>query len=122
MNWIQSLFIKIEKYFASPAGRQTIETLNNLVELAMPIVQDIALVTGKAGAAASVAAVESAYAKYGVPLEQTLVAGNSTQIGNALQNLAVTVLQKNLPANTSAVATNLLNTAVSLAVTALKAA
>ncbi len=108
-------------FFASAKSKQTIATINTLVETAIPIVEEISSITGNAGAAATAEAVEAAYTKYGVPLTQVLTTGNATQIGNALLNLATTILQKNLPANQSGVATNILNTAVSLAVTATKA-
>jgi hypothetical protein len=120
MNWIKSIFSKIEAYFASAQGKQAIEDINTLVQVALPIVEEISALTGNAGACATVAAVTAAYTKYGVPLEQTLVAGDQQQVGNALLNLATSVLQKNLPANKAGIATNLLNTAVSLAVTASK--
>ena len=83
--------------------------------------EEISSITGNAGSAATADAVEAAYTKYGVPLTEVLTTGNATQIGNALLNLATTVLQKNLSPNEAGVATNILNTAVSLAVTATKA-
>ena len=121
MNFLKEIFSKIEAFFASAKGKQIIATINTLVEVAIPIVEEISSITGNAGSAATAEAVEAAYTKYGVPLTEVLTTGNATQIGNALLNLATTVLQKNLPANESGVATNILNTAVSLAVTATKA-
>ena len=44
-----------------------------------------------------------------------------TFIGNALLNLATELLRSKLPADKAALPTNILNTAVQLAVTALKA-
>jgi len=44
-----------------------------------------------------------------------------TSIGNALLNLATQLLRSKLPANRADLPTNILNTAVQLAVTALKA-
>ena len=118
LGWVKSIFSNIEAFFASAKGKQAIEDINTMVQVALPIVQEIAALTGNAGASATAAAVTAAYVKYGVPLETTLVTGNKTQIGNALMNLATSVLAKNLPANKAGLATNLLNTAVQLAVTA----
>jgi hypothetical protein len=120
MNWLNEIFSKIEAFFASAKGKQTVATINTLVQTAIPIVGEISSITGNAGSAATAQAVEAAYVKFAIPLTQVLTTGNSTQIGNALLNLATTVLQKNLPANQAGVATNILNTAVSLAVTATK--
>ena len=120
LNWLKAIFSKIDAFFASARGKQAIEDISTLVQIALPVVEEISALTGNAGAAATVVAVQAAYAKYGVPFSQTLAAGDKTAIGNALLNLATTVLQKNLPANKAGVATNLLNTAVSLAVTASK--
>ena len=44
-----------------------------------------------------------------------------TSIGNALLNLATHLLRSKLPAEKAALPTNILNTAVQLAVTAMKA-
>jgi hypothetical protein len=122
MTWIKAILGKLGAWFASPSGKQAVDDINTLVQIALPIVEEVSALTGNAGAAASVAAVQAAYTKYGVPLTQGLTAGDSLGIGNALMNLATAVLRKNLPANKAGVATNILNTAVSLAVTATKVA
>lgn len=122
MNFFKSLFSRIGRFFSSPQGKQTIETINEVMDIAMPVVQNIALITGNAGAAATLAAVHAAYDKYGIPLEQSFISGNQQQVGNALQNLAVTVVQKNLPPDKADLATNIIVTAVNLAVTASKVA
>ena len=120
MNWLEDLFSKVTGFFSSTKGKETIATLNTLVGIALPIVQNVAALTGNAGGAATVASVQKAYTTYGVPLATTLESGNATSIGNSLMNLATVVLQKNLPADKSGVATSLLNSAVSLAVVASK--
>ena len=68
--------------------------------------------TSAPGAAAKVIV---AYEKYAVPTAQLVLSG-SQSIGQALEALAVTVLQK----NHQTVAANVLTTAVNLAVTANK--
>lgn len=64
--------------------------------------------------------VADAYRKYDVPMIQSYTE-NSTSIGNALLNLATQVLRSKLPADKAGFPTNVLNTAVQLAVTAMKA-
>jgi len=120
VNWLKSLFSSIGRFFSSDKGKQTISIIEKLVQIAIPIVLAIAKATGNSGAAASISSVQNVYETYGVPLTQTLVDGDKAAIGNALQNLAVVVLQKQLPPDAASVATNVLNTAVSLAYTATK--
>lgn len=120
MNWLKNLFAKLGSFFASDKGKQMIETINTVTETALPVVAQIASLTGNKGAEADVAAVQAAYTNYGVPLAQTLVSGDKTQIGDALKNLAVTVVQKNLPPAQASTATSLIQTGVQLAVVASK--
>lgn len=64
--------------------------------------------------------VADAYRKYGVPMIQSYTQ-DPTSIGNALLNLATQILRSKIPAEKSALPTNILNTAIQLAVTASKA-
>lgn len=112
MSWISTLFTKIEGFFTSGKAQQVAASLETLVPLAAPIVQEIAALTPNK----TVQEVEAAYTKYAVPLIGQ-IANDPTTIGNALLNLATTVMQKN-HAPTAAV--SLLNTAVQIAVTMLK--
>lgn len=117
-SWITDLFKSISTFFTTSAGKQAIETLKDMMVIAFPIVQTIAAITGNAGASATVAAVKAAYEKYGIPFLDNIEEGNKQQIGNALQDLAVTVLRKELPPSEANTATNVLKSAVNLAVTA----
>jgi hypothetical protein len=116
MNFLKSIVQKVIAFFSSAKAKAALETAASLVPLAATIVSEINVVVPNK----TVTEVVAAYQKYGVPLTTTLASGDSTAIGNALLNLASILLQKNLPAGTAAVATNILNTAVQLAVTALK--
>ena len=114
MNWLKHLFASIAHIFQSPRLATVATTIENLVPLAVPIVQDIAAITPNK----TVQQVAAAYQKYGVPLAQGLGSSSGpVAIGNALLNLATEVLQKN-HAPTAAV--SLLNTAVQLALVGLK--
>jgi hypothetical protein len=64
--------------------------------------------------------VADAYRSYGVPMIQNYTQ-YATSIGNALLNLATVLLRAKLPADKAALPTNILNTAVQLAVTVMKA-
>ena len=60
------------------------------------------------------------FLRYGVPMIQSYTQ-DPTSLGNALLNLATQLLRSKLPADKADLPTNILNTAVQLAVTALKA-
>jgi hypothetical protein len=87
-----------------------------LVDVALPIVIQLSSLNPKT---AKVADVAAAYRKYGVPL-LTQYQENPQSLGNALLNLATEILRKKLPEASANIATNILNTAVQLAVTAYK--
>jgi hypothetical protein len=63
--------------------------------------------------------VADAYRSYGVPMIQNYTQ-DPTSIGNALLNLATQLTRAKLPAEKAALPANILNTAIQLAVTALK--
>lgn len=112
MHWLTSLFAKIVGFFESPKAKAVEAQLASLTQAALPIVQAIAALTPNR----TVQEIATAYAQYGVPLAVQITA-DPTSTGNALLNLATTVLQKN---HAPDAAISLLNTAVQLAVVALK--
>lgn len=117
MNAIKKFFASIVAFFKKPAVEQAFVTVASIIPIAQPIVAAIAAMTPNR----TINEIATAYAKYGVPLASTISSGaDSTTIENALFNLATQVVLKNLGGN--AVAINLVNTAVQVAVTALKAA
>jgi hypothetical protein len=119
MSFITSLVNELKKIWAwldSPKTQAALQQAAALALEAAPIVAEISLLVPNS----TFAEVAAVYQKYGVPFAATVTA-DPTQIGNYLLNLATIVLQKNLPKTQSSVAVSLLNTAVQLAVTALKA-
>ena len=114
MSWLKRLFAKIEAIFNSPAIEAVEKEVETLVPLALPIVQEIAALTPNK----TVQEVAVAYEKFAVPLARE-IGSDATSIGNALLNLATTVLQKN---HAPAAAISLLNTVVQIALMGLKSA
>jgi hypothetical protein len=110
---------KVWEVVTSPKAKAAVAKAASLVSIAVPIVQEISTMINPASS--TVAQVVAAYNKYGVPLVNTYER-DPTSIGNAALNLATTLLQKKLPASEGTVATNILQTAVQLAVTAVKSA
>jgi hypothetical protein len=100
-----------------PKARNPVEQAANLVSTALPIVDELSSIDPKA---AKFKEVADAYRKYGVPMIQSYTQ-DPTSIGNALLNLATQLLHLKLPEDKASLPANILNTAVQLAVTALKA-
>lgn len=119
VNIFEKAIQDIENYFKSGKAKAALEEAAQLAVEAAPIVQQIEVLVPATNR--TVEAVEAAYAKYALPLA-TEVTNDPTSISNALLNLATQVLAKNLPAAKAGAATNILNSAVQLAVTAAKAA
>ncbi len=120
MNVFQQITAGLKKLWevvSSPKARNAVEQAASLVSIALPIVDQLSSINPKT---ARLKEVADAYRKYGVPLIQGYTQ-DPTSIGNALLNLATQLLRAKLPADNSAVPTNVLNTAVQLAVTAMKA-
>jgi hypothetical protein len=113
MNWLIHLFQKIGGFFITPKALAIEAQLSSMVVAAEPIVKAIAALTPNR----TVQEITAAYEKYGVPVAGT-IANDPTSTGNALLNLATTILQKN---HAPDAAVSLLNTAVQLALTAVKA-
>lgn len=118
MNIFEKAVQDIEKVFSSNAAKAALETAASLALQAAPIVSAIEALVPSTNR--TVQSVEAAYAKYAIPVA-TQIANDPTSIGNALLNLATQVMAKNLSASQTTISTNLLNTAVQMAVTALKA-
>ena len=111
-SFVHNVITKIETFFSSGRAAQVESELATLVKAAVPIVEDInQLIPNK-----TLQEVTAAYEKYGVPLA-TQIQNDPTSIGNAMLNLATTVLQKN---HAPIAAISLLNTAVQLAVVTMK--
>jgi hypothetical protein len=109
---------KVWDVITSPKAKDAVSKAASLVSLAIPIVQELAVIDPKI---AKIDEVIAAYQKYGVPVV-TSYEQNPTSIGNALLNLGTQILKNRLPSSEANAATNILQTAVQLAVTAVKAA
>jgi len=112
-NPISTFLKKVESWFTNPKVEAAFNTVAEIVQVAEPIVADIAALTPNR----TVAEIEAAYTKYAVSVAGQ-ISSDPTSTGNALLNLATEVVNKNL--HTPA-AVNLVNTAVQIAVTAAKA-
>lgn len=113
MKWLESFLGKVASWFHKPAVEEAFNTVAKIIPEAEPIVADIAALTPNK----TVQEIQTAYDKYAVPFSG-VVESDPNAVGNALLNLATTVVNKNLK---SPAAQNLVNTAVQLAVTAAKA-
>ena len=120
MNIFQQIASGLKKLWeiiTSPKARNAVEQAASLVSIALPIVDQLSEIDPQV---AKFKEISDAYRKYGVPLVQSYTQ-DPALIGNALLNLATQLLRSKLPADKSALPTNILNTAIQLAVTALKA-
>jgi hypothetical protein len=120
MNVFQQITAGLKKLWeviSSPKARNAVEQAASLVSIALPIVDQLSSIDPKTARLREVAA---AYRKYGVPMIQSYTQ-DPTSIGNALLNLGTQLLRAKLPADKAGLPTNILNTAVQLAVTAMKA-
>jgi hypothetical protein len=120
MNVFQQIASGLKKLWeviSSPKVRNAVEQAASLVNIALPIVDQLSSIDPKT---ARLKEVADAYRKYGVPMIQNY-SQDPTSIGNALLNLATQLLRAELPAGKATLSTNILNTAVQLAVTAVKA-
>jgi hypothetical protein len=119
MNVFQQITAGLKKFWeviASPKARSAVEQAASLVAIALPIVDELSAIDPKT---AKLKEVTDAYRKYGIPIIQSYTQ-DPTSIGNALLNLATQILRAKLPADRAVLPTNILNTAVQLAVTAIK--
>lgn len=109
-NLLVKFIDKIKSIFENPKVEAAFDDVAQIVTVAEPIVADIGALTPNK----TVQEVVAAYAKYAVPVSATITA-DPTSVGNALLNLATTVVNKNLK---TPAAVSLVNTAVQIAVTA----
>jgi GH24 family phage-related lysozyme (muramidase) len=116
MNWIKNLIAKVVTFFSNPKAKDALETAAQLAAIAAPIVAQINTLTPNK----TMSKCLGAYEKYGVTFLGAATSPDPNAVGNALLNLATNVLQAKLPAEKACTATNVLNTAVQLAVTASK--
>jgi len=113
MNWLSSFIAKVSAYFRQPGVQAAFNAVAKIVIIAQPIVVALAGLTPNR----TVAEIVKAYQTYGVPLSQSITE-DRTSTGNALFNLASVIVAQQV---THPVDTNIINSAVSLAVTAMKA-
>ena len=113
MKFVKTAVQKIVSFFSSGKAEAALTRACELVPKALPIVEDLAAIAPDK----TMEQIESAFQKYGVPFSQQLLATAPSQRGFLLLELATQVLAKNVPG----VAANVLNTAVQLAVTGVKA-
>ena len=110
MTWFASLLSKVEGFFSSPAAKAAEQEIQNLLPVAITIVQDIdAIAPNK-----TLDELNAVATKYALPTISALASGQTA--GNVALNLGTQILQTN---HAPAAATSLLNTVVQLAVTAV---
>jgi hypothetical protein len=115
-NIFTSFFAHIASWFHNPKVEAAFNTVAEILQNGgvQTIVADIAALTPNK----TVQEVIAAYNKYGVPISEGIATGVVTP-GNALLNLATTLVQKNIKNPPTA---SIIQTAIQLAVTAAKAA
>ena len=113
MKHLTAFFHTIVAFFSSGSAEKAFNTVASIVPVALPIVEAIAALTPNR----TDDEIISAFAKYGVPLVAQVSATPGSQRGYLLLDLATQVLASKYPG----VATNILNTAVQIAVSAMKA-
>ena len=113
MSFLKSLIQKIVAFFSSGKAEAALSKAVELVPKALPIVEDLAALAPDK----TVQQIAGAFQKYGVPFSEEYLSAPASQRGYLLLQLATQVLAAEVPG----VATNVLNTAVQLAVTGVKA-
>lgn len=113
MNTIKKLIAKIVGFFQSGKAEAALNAAAELVPKALPIVQEIATLAPNR----TDQEIEAAFQKFAVPIASAVLATPVAQRGYLLLQLATQVLAAEVPGT----ATNILNTAVQLAVTGSKA-
>jgi hypothetical protein len=113
VNYLKSIVQKVLSFFTSGRAQAALTEACELAPKALPIVEDLAALVPNR----TIEEIEAAFQKYGVPFSQQLLATAPSQRCYLLLDLASQVLAQKFPG----VATNILNTAVQLAVTGAKA-
>ena len=108
-----NIFHRILDFFRSPRVKNALDRVATLAQTALPIVETIASLTPTRVDDEIIAA----YKHFGVPFVDAELSGDPKRIGTALLNLGTVVLARQAPGTS----TSLLQTAVQLAVTVLKA-
>lgn len=109
---MKKLLTKIARFFQGGKAEQVFSQVESLVEKAAPIVAAIAAMTPNR----TVQEIAGAFESYGVPLVRSIDATPPAERGYLLLDLATKVMAREHP-----LATNILQSAVQLAVTGLKA-
>jgi hypothetical protein len=113
MKFLKDVIQKIVSFFASGKAEAALNLAASLVPKALPIVQELAaLVPNRTDQE-----IAAAFAKFAIPSAAQYLAAPQAHRGYVLLDIATQVLATRFPG----VATNILNTAVQLAVTGLKA-
>ena len=112
MKYLKSLIKKIVMFFQSGRAEAALTSAAELVPIAIPIVQTITALTPNK----TDDEIAAAFAKYGQTFSSVWLNGPVGQRGALLLQLATQILAAQYPG----VATNILNTAVQLAVTGSK--
>jgi hypothetical protein len=109
MKTVKRLMARLGAFFTSGAAEEGLTKAADLVPMAVPIVQSIARLTPNRADDE----IAAAFAVYAVPLAESWKAVPAEKRGYLLLDLATQVVGRKYPG----VATNILNTAVQLAVT-----
>ena len=112
MKILKSIIQKIVSFFASGKAEAALTRAAELVPIALPIVKEIALLVPNR----TDQEIAAAFEKFAVPFASQILATPLAQRGYILLELATQVLAAQCPGT----ATNILNTAVQLAVTGSK--
>ena len=113
MNFLKSIIQKIARFFTSGKAEAALTQAAEMVPKALPIVRALsALVPNRTDKE-----IEAAFEKYAVPFSAQILSTPLAQRGYILLQLASQILAAQFPGT----ATNILNTAVQLAVTGSKA-
>jgi hypothetical protein len=110
---IGGAFKKLWKIITSPEAKHAIESAVDLIPVALPIVQELMALDPKT---ATIADVTAMYQKYKVDMLGS-IKQDPISIGNALLNLATALIKLQVPSKT----TSIIQTAIQLALVALKA-
>jgi hypothetical protein len=112
MNWLKTLFSKIDGFFHSPKAQAVESEIETLLPAAIQVVTEInALAPNR-----TLTEINAIATKYALPTVTAIADGQTT--GNVLLNLGTQILAKN---NAPTAATSLLNTVIQLAVVGTQA-
>ncbi len=107
MNWLKTLFSKIDGFFHSPKAEAVETEIQNLLPAGVEIVKEIDSLAPNR----TLDEINTIATKYALPTVNAIADGQTT--GNVLLNLGTQILAKN---HAPTAATSLLNTVIQLAV------